>query len=48
MIPRDVKAEIRELEAVRRANSLWRWGAIAATLALTLGGVALMNQSVQT
>ena len=47
MIPRDVKAEIRELEAVRRAGSLWRWGTLALTLAITVGGVALMNQAVQ-
>ena len=47
MTARDVNAEIRELESVRRSAALWRWGTIAATLGITLVGVALMNNAVQ-
>ena len=47
MSSQSVEAEIRELEAVRRASTLWRWGTLAATLVLTVGGVALMNNAVQ-
>ena len=47
MTPRNVEAEIRELESVRRRASFWRWGTIAATLLITLAGVAIMNQAVR-
>ena len=47
MNPQNVRAEIRELESVRRRAAFWRWGTIAATLLITLIGVGLMNNAVQ-
>lgn len=46
MKTQDVRSEIQELESLRKQAQFWRLGSVAALLAITLGSLTVMRNSV--